>query len=109
MIAVARAKERSAQFPEEELKAALKDWWSKEALERSEDPFAPAPQKISTIYDLLPALDSLAIMNSFLIVGKILGMEIPVGLVKPGGYYSQEEMMGDLLPKIRKHYQKIQT
>ena len=109
MIAVARAKERTAQFPERELVAGFKDWWAAEALERTDDPFAPTPKKVSTLYELLPALDSLAIVRSFLIAEEILEMKIPVGLVKPGGYYSREEMLDDLLPKLRKLHQKKQT
>ena len=109
MIAVARAREKFAKFPEAELEAALNEWWAKEALAQTEDPFAPAPPKKGTVYEVLPSLDSLAIVRSFLIIEEILEMEIPVGLVKPGGYCSREEMLKDLLPKIRKHYQKQQT
>jgi hypothetical protein len=104
MIATARPKERTARFPEEELTATLTKWWAAEALERVDDPFSPVLQTVGTIYELLPALDSLTIVRSFLIIEEIMEMPVPVCLVKPGGYQSREEMLGDLVPKLRKYY-----
>ena len=109
MIAAVKPPDRIVAFPENEIITALHKWWAEEALERAEDPFSPALKPTGTLYDLLPALDSLSIMRSFLTVKKILKKEVPVGLVKPGGYYSREEMLKDLLPKLRKLHEQTET
>ncbi|SRR6266404_5399200 len=109
MIATAKSKKQALQFPEKKLETALIEWWAKEALERADDPFSPVPKTAGTIYELLPALDSLTIMRGLLIIEEILEIEVPVRLVKPGGYNSREEMLKDMLPKLRKLYEKKQT
>ncbi len=109
MIATENSSDLTARFPEAELVTALVEWWSKKAMERVDDPFSTVPQTTGTIYELLPALDSLTVVESFLIIEKILGITIPVSLVKPGGYTSNEDMLKDLLPKFRKVYEKRQT
>jgi len=58
-----------------------------------------------TPYDLLPEMGSLTVVRSFVIIKNVLGMEVPVCLVRPGGYFSQTEMLNDLLPKFRKLYE----
>src|SRR5207244_4264039 len=104
-----KLQDRMVAFPEAEIVTALNNWWRQEALERAEDPFAPALKPTGTLYDLLPALDSLEIMRSFLIIDKILKRKVPVSLVKAGGYYSREEMLKDLLPKLRKLHEHGET
>jgi hypothetical protein len=106
MIAIAKPAQRAAQFPEKEIEAALIEFWAEEAL----DPFASVSRMpAGTLYELLPALDSLTIAGGLLVIEKILGMEVPVRLVKAGGYRSREEMLKDLLPKLWKYYEKKQT
>lgn len=104
MSAAVESQKRVEQFPEEKVRAALVEFWRNEALDRTDDPFGSARKANCTLYDLLPSLDSLTIVRSFNIMEKILGYRVPVALVKPGGYYSQEEMLKDLLPKMRKFY-----
>jgi hypothetical protein len=108
MIAAAKSEVRQAQFPQKTIEAALIKWWAEEALERSDDPFAPVPNTSGTIYELLPSLDSLTIVRSFLVIEKILEINVPVSLVKPGGYHSREEMLTDLMPKLRRYWEKRQ-
>ena len=108
MIAIAESPKRTA-FPASEIKTALEQWWVTESLDRADDPFAKAPKATGTIYDLLPALDSLTIIRSFVVIEKVLDFQIPVTLVKPGGYSTREEMLKDLLPKLRAFYEKRQT
>jgi len=106
MIAMAKPKRHVAQFPKQELEAALVKWWASESLDRADDPFAKVPTKPDTLYSILPVLDSLAVVGSFLVIEEILKMEVPVGLVKRGGYCSCQEMLDDLFPKLRKLYEK---
>src|SRR5690348_9919206 len=90
MVAMVQTKTQVARFPEEQINAALIQFWKREALDRADDPFAPVPKIACTLYELLPALDSLTIVRSFLVIEQILEFPVPVALVKPGGYYSQE-------------------
>ena len=109
MIAAEKVKSDVARFPEHELRTALTDFWKKQIKDRQTDPFAPKPSGGGTLYDLLPALDSLTIVRSFVVVEKVLKMKIPVGLVKKGGYDSREQMLQDLIPKLQKIYAKRST
>jgi hypothetical protein len=109
MIATAKLKQAAVDFPEADVIAALIEFWNEEALQRSADPLAPVPKTTGTLYDLLPALDSLTIVCGLLVIERVLGMDVPVGIVKAGGYHSREDMLNDLLPKLRELYDKKRT
>lgn len=104
MITTEEPKPRVIQFPEAEITKALTEFWNKKLRERADDPFAA--QVKGTLYDLLPALDSLTVVRSLVVVGKVLKMKIPVYLVQRGGYASRQEMLNHLVPKLRKHFEK---
>jgi len=106
MIAAEKVGIDMARFPELEVRNALAEFWKKQVQDREQDPFAPKSPPEGTVRDLLPALDSLTIVRSFIVIGKLLKIKIPVNLVKRGGYNSREEMLADLLPKLRKVYEK---
>lgn len=107
MIAVATLTEsRPASFPESKIRAALIEFWNKTSAENVDDPFAQELSAKGTIYDLLPDMDSLTVVNSLLLIEEILGIEVPAKIVKAGGYTSQKQMLDDLLPKIRKEFEK---
>jgi hypothetical protein len=106
MVATAKLKQKLIGFPEADVEAALIEFWNEKSLQRNDDPFEPVTKSGGTLYDLLPALDSLTIVCSFLIIERVLEMEVPVGIVKAGGYHSRDEMLKDLLPKLRKLYEK---
>lgn len=90
-----------APFPENMIRNGLTDFWNQQAKDRQEDPFNPDSEPKGTIHDLLPALDSLNVARSFNVVSKILQFKVPIKLVKKGGYVSREQMLEDLLPKLR--------
>jgi hypothetical protein len=106
MVAIAKPKEAPARFPESDIINALEKWWKDESVERSGDPFGDESEGGGILYDLLPSLDSLTVVRSLLVIEKILTIEIPVSLVKRGGYETKEEMLEDLVPKLRRHYDK---
>jgi hypothetical protein len=106
MIATAKIVHTAIEFPESRVRDALTKLWAEEAIKRVDDPFAPDPKTIGTIYDLLPELDSLTIVRSFIILERILEMDVPVALVRPGGYHDHQQMLDDLLPKLRKLHAK---
>ncbi len=93
-----------AAFPETMIRNGLSDFLKQHAKDREDDPFKPDPKPKGTIHDLLPVLDSLTVARSFNVVSKILQFKIPINLVKKGGYVSRDQMLGDLLPKLRDLY-----
>jgi hypothetical protein len=109
MISVVKSVETAKRFPEQAVQSALTKWWNSEALERTDDPFTAGKTISGTLYELLPELDSLTVVNSFLTIEGILGMSVPERLVKPGGYRSRDEFLNDLIPKLRNLYQKQQS
>jgi hypothetical protein len=107
MIAEAKlAESRPASFPESKIRTALLDFWNEKTAEMEDDPFAREKPAKGTLYELVPELDSLTVVNSFLLVEKILEFNLPAKIVKAGGYTSPKQMLDDLLPKIRKEYDK---
>jgi hypothetical protein len=109
MAVITKPRGPIVEFPEREVEDSLKEWWKSEAIKIADDPFAPVPKTVGTLYELLPPLDSLTIVRSLLVVEKILDIEVPVGLVKTGGYQSREEMLKDLLPKLRRLFEKSRS
>jgi hypothetical protein len=101
MAALPKVKELPVRFPQGEIETALTNWWAKEVDEKLDDPF-----KKGSIYELLPPLDSLRVVQSLLTIEAIIGLPVPEKLVKPGGYKSREEMLSDLLPKLRHLFEK---
>lgn len=84
-------------FPENAVTTALKDWWNKETSGRQTDPFA----KPKTLYDTVVEMDSLSVVNVLVTIEKIVGFELPVTVIKRGGYHDQNEMISHMVPKIR--------
>jgi acyl carrier protein len=88
-------------IPEKEIREALDRWWAQQDAERASDPFKPFI-RVGTLYEVLPAIDSLTIMDAILEIEKVVKFEIPVSCVKKGGYQTREEMITHLLKQIRK-------
>ena len=88
-------------YSEEALSADLRAWWDGE-VGGEDDPFAdPKPAASGTIFDVLPAIDSLGCVNGLLTIEKHVGFEVPSRILRRGGYSSFEDMTLDLLPKVR--------
>jgi hypothetical protein len=88
-------------YSEEALTADLRAWWDGE-VGGVDDPFAdPKPAASGTIFDVLPAIDSLGCVNGLLTIEKHVGFEVPSRILRRGGYSSFNEMAADLLPKVR--------
>jgi hypothetical protein len=87
-------------YSEEALVAALRNWWN-DHVANKDDPFAePVQLEAGTIFELIPAIDSLGVVSALVTVEKHLGFEIHPRIIKAGGH-NFEEMIADLLPKIR--------
>jgi len=82
--------------------ALLKDletWWNEEV--GGNDPFAPPKPPAGTIFDALPAIDSLGVVAGIVVIEAHLPCKVPLRLIRPGGYNSFDDLVADLMPKLR--------
>lgn len=91
-------------FPESRIRESLTAWWNEEVEKRRSDPFAPKTTK-GTLYEVLPSIDSLAVLESMIIIEQIIDQKVPARFIKPGGYDSSEDMLKHLIPQMRKLYE----
>lgn len=89
-------------YSEDDLTADLRSWWDDQVAD-ADDPFADPqpPPRTGTIFEVLPVVDSLGVVTALITIEKHVQFELPPGIIKAGGYRSFEEMVGDLLPKVR--------
>ena len=88
-------------YSEDDLTADLRTWWDDEVAD-ADDPFGdPRPARTGTIFEVVPAVDSLGVVTALITIEKHVKFEVPPRIIRPGGYRSFEEMISDLLPKIR--------
>jgi len=87
-------------YSEDDLLADLRTWWDGE-VDGADDPFARPKPPSGTLFDALPAIDSLGVVNGLLTIEKHVGFEVPSRIIQRGGYTSFDEMASDLLPKVR--------
>lgn len=88
-------------FPETQVRERIISWWNVTVAERANDPFSPTKKK-NTLYEILPEIDSLDIVDCLLEIQTVVGWEIPTRVVKKGGYKSSAEMANHLIPQLRK-------
>lgn len=93
------------EYSEPDLTNDLREWWDEEVVGVN-DPFTEPKPASGTIYEVQPEVDSLAVVKRLVIIDKQVGFEIPPSVVRRGGYRSFDDMVADLLPKIRAHYIK---
>lgn len=87
-------------YSEDALVDDLRAWWDGE-VGGEDDPFADPKPASGTIFDVLPAIDSLGVVNGLLTIEKHIGFEVPSRIIRRGGYGSFDDMASDLLPKVR--------
>jgi len=88
-------------YSEDDLKADLRTWWD-DQVANEDDPFANSElPRTGTIFEVVPKIDSLGVVTALIVVEKHVKFEVPARIIKAGGYHSFEEMVGDLLPKVR--------
>lgn len=87
-------------YSEDALTDDLRVWWDSE-VGGADDPFADPKRPSDTIFDVLPAIDSLGVVNGLVTIEKHVGFEVPSRIIRSGGYSSFEDMTSDLLPKVR--------
>jgi uncharacterized protein YcgI (DUF1989 family) len=88
-------------YSEPDLIDDLQAWWDSQVAD-NHDPFAiPSPSRTGTIFEVVVAVDSLCVVSALAKIAKHVTIPVPPRIIKPGGYCSCEEMISDLLPKIR--------
>lgn len=90
----------SLDYSEDVLTVDLRSWWDDQVADA--DPFAyPVLRRPETIFEVVPEIDSLAVVTALITIEKHVKFEVPPRIIKPGGYRSFDEMKDDLLPKVR--------
>jgi len=84
------------------LTAALEDWYEEETEAIDAGIVSGAPTGTGgSIVANVPAIDSKRVLDASSVTKDVLDIEIPPEIIKPGGYDSCEEMLSDMLPKLR--------
>jgi hypothetical protein len=96
-----------ASFPESEIRRRFTSWWNDEVARLESDPFAPKEK--GTLYDVVPDIDSLSIVESLVIAENILKCKVPAKIIRSGGYSSAAEMIAHLMPELRKLHETALT
>jgi hypothetical protein len=89
-----------SSFDEQTLVADLKSWWDSE-VSAVDDPFALPKMPAGTIFDALPAIDSLGVVSALLTVEKHVPFKVTPKLIRPGGYNSFEDLIADFTTKLK--------
>ena len=85
------------------LVAALEAWFEEEveAIDGSVVAGAPAGGG-GSIMGMRPAIDSKRVLDATAVTKKVLEIELPPEIIKPGGYDSCAEMIADIVPKLER-------
>lgn len=89
----------NAGYDESALVKELKEWWDEQVSD--DDPFAESKPPAGTIFDVLPAIDSLGMVSGLVAVEKHVPFKVPVRVIRRGGYNSFDDLVSDLMPKLR--------
>jgi hypothetical protein len=83
--------------------AELEAWFQDEAASIDESVEADAPSGAGgSIIGMRPAIDSKRVLDATVVTKKVLEIELPPEIIKPGGYRSCEDMIADIVPKLEK-------
>lgn len=85
------------------LVAELEAWFAKEteSIDGTIEKAAPAGSG-GSIMGMRPAMDSKCVLDAAVVTKKLLGIEVPPEIIKPGGYNSCDEMIADIVPKLER-------
>lgn len=86
-----------------ELVSQLEAWFEQETAPIDGPPGADAPSgEGGSIIGTGPAIDSKRVVDARVVTKKVLDIELPPAIIKPGGYASCKEMIDDIVPKLKK-------
>lgn len=89
---------RGLEFDEEAIRAYIAEFWRERV---DDDPLGGGGQT-GTIFDLLPAMDSLTALEVLHELQEIAGCSLPSATVQQGGYRTREQMEKSMLSAIRR-------
>jgi hypothetical protein len=83
--------------------AALTSWFEEEiqAIDGSVETGAPSGSG-GSIMGMRPAIDSKRVLDATAVTKKVLEIDLPPEIIKPGGYDSCADMIADIVPKLEK-------
>jgi acyl carrier protein len=88
-------------YDENALTKDLRLWWDDQVSGGAADPFASPKPESGTIFDVIPEIDSLGAVTGLITIEKHTGFEVPPRVIRRGGYQDFDDMVSDLLPKVR--------
>jgi hypothetical protein len=95
--------ERAFDEKTSELISELQTWFEEEAAPIDGVPGSDAPSGDGgSILGMRPAIDSKRVVDATAITKRVLGVELPPAIIKPGGYTSCDEMITDIVPKLKR-------
>lgn len=87
----------------QELTKELKAWFDEETAAIDGSILDDAPSGTGgSILGIGPSIDSKRVVDATLITEKVLGIDLPPEIIKPGGYESFEAMIDHLVPRLKK-------
>lgn len=94
----------SLEFPEAKVRAAIQECWGMETSKGNVA--APTKDKPASIMDPLVEIDSHGVVRCFVAIEKATGIDIPETEAKDTGYDSLDDLMANLVPLAKKHFEK---
>jgi hypothetical protein len=88
-------------YNEDALVRDLRVWWDDQVGGGEDDPFADAKPPTGTIFDVIPVIDSLGVVTGLVTVEKHVGFKVTPRIIRRGGYSGFDDLVDDLLPKVR--------
>lgn len=94
----------SLEFPERDIRTAIEECWRMETSKGKVA--APTKDKPASIMDPLVEIDSHGVVRCFVAIAKATDIEIPETEAKDTGYDSLDDLMANLVPLAKKHFEK---
>lgn len=94
-------KEKQHQFPVEEIKLVFQEFLASKSSVQAvlNENFNTNSNSNITIFPQ-PEIDSLSVAELFDLLETIVGFELPLSLIKAGGYDDGEDLLNDILPNL---------
>lgn len=96
--------EPQSDFPEEDVKAALRECWDLATAESK--PPAPTQDKPGSIMDPTAEIDSHGVARCFVAIEKRTGIDIPETEAKDTCYESLDDLIANLVPLAKMYFEK---
>lgn len=97
-----------AEFPENQIRAAIENFFDHEA-ETQSPLYADGDAGGSSVGVTGPVIDSYVVVELLVELEQICQFPLPESIVRPGGYDSVDELVEDFLPKLKSRSQRSQV